>query len=463
MPQTIFFNATWSPDGQSIVFSVGDPSGLYEVPASGGTAKVLLRPGTIKPPPDETSLHRGQLSAYIYNPHFLPAKAGPRVLAFAFGYIASTLMIQDLDTGRREILGRGQKPFYSPSGHLLYWSGWTGSELWAQPLSLDRLRVTGEAFLVARSATDATVAADGTLVYVDAIPEQLVWLNRQGARSGTVGQPAQGVFYPALSPDGRFVAVETLENANLDVWVYDIARGARIRLTDDPATDILPVWSPSGEEVAFSSYRAGNIDIYLRRADAGAEEKALVATARNERVSDWSPDGRYILYSLLDPKNGYDLWYLKRNEKGEWEPHPFLQTSFNERAPKLSPDGRYVAYLSDESGRDEAYIRPFPEGGRKWPVSANGASQIRWGRNGRELFYAEARTLLAVPVRTAPEFVAGPATRLFSHAALTYQTEPNYDVSADGQRILLPERVGGQERMIRVVQNWFAEFRDRQH
>ncbi len=466
MPQTTFFNATWSPDGQTIVFSVGDLSGLYEVPASGGTAKVLLSPEMIKPPLDEMSADRGRRPIGFFNPRFLPPKARRRVLVFAFGYYSSTLMIQDLDTGRREILGPGSKPFYSPSGHLLYWSGWAASELWARPLSLDSLRTTGEPFLVARSATDPTVAADGTLVYVDAFSVQLVWLNRQGAKSGTVGQPVPGAFYPALSPDGRFIAVETLENANLDVWVYDIARGARTRLTADPATDILPTWSPSGEEVAFSSYRTGNIDIYLRRADAGAGEKALPATAQSERVSDWSRDGQYILYSLLDPKTGYDLWYLKRNDKGAWESHQFLQSSYHERAPKLSPDGRYVAYLSNESGRNEAYVRPFPQGGRKWPISTNGASQVRWSRSGRELFYSEAGTLVAVPVRTDPQFAAGPATRLFSHPALTNQansTEPNYDVSADGQRILLPERVGGQERMIHVVQNWFAEFRDQKH
>jgi len=462
---TLFFSATWSPDGQSIVFHARDPSGLYEVPASGGSAKVLLSPEMIQSPPGETSLHRdARKQGHIFNPHFLPSKARRRGLVFAFGWIDSTLMIQDLDTGRREILGPGKKPFYSPSGHLVYWSGWGASELLARPLSLDKLRPTGEAFLVARRATDPTVASDGTLVYVDAVSEQLAWLDRRGAKSGTVGQPAEGVFYPALSPNERFVAAETLENSNLDAWVYDVARGARTRLTADPSVDMLPTWSPGGEEVAFSSYRAGNVDIYLRRADASAEEKALVATARNERVSDWSRDGRYILYSLLEAKNGYDLWYLKHNEKGDWEPHPFLQTASNERAPKLSPDGRYVAYLSDESGRQEVYVRAFPEGRRKWPISNNGASQIRWSRNGREIFYCEAGTLVAVPVRIVPEFAAGPGTRLFSHPAFTNQNEPNYDVSADGRRILLPDRMGGQngERIIRVVQNWFAEFRDRQ-
>ena len=158
--------------------------------------------------------------------------------------------------------------------------------------------------------------------------------------------------------------------------------------------------------MAFSSYRAGNTDIFVRSADAGLEEKPLAASPPNERVSDWSRDGQYILYSLLHPKNGYDLWYLKRNA-GKWEPHPLLQTSFNEKAPKLSPDGRYVAYLSDESGRDEVYVRQFPSGGRKWPVSSRGASQIRWSRTGRELFYSEAGTLIAVSVRTIPSLKLG--------------------------------------------------------
>ena len=147
----------------------------------------------------------------------------------------------------------------------------------------------------------------------------------------------------------------------------------------------------------------------------------------------------------------------------ETEAKPIPGTNQDVNTPFFSPDGRYVAYVSDESGRDEAYVRPFPQGDRKWPLSTNGASQIRWSRNGQELFYVEAGTLVAVPVRTAPEFAAGPATRLFSHSAFTGLAEANYDVSADGQKILLPERAGGQggERMIRVVQNWFAEFLDR--
>jgi Tol biopolymer transport system component/DNA-binding winged helix-turn-helix (wHTH) protein len=447
MADSVVYGGSWSPDGGSIVFAAGSPSALYVVPATGGTAKLLVSAQMLEPQP------KG--GGWVVQPYFLPAGARDSVVLFVYH---RTLMAWDLKTGQHHIIGPAGDFSYSSTGHLLYRSG---TDLWARLFSSKQLRFEGEAFLVARNATDPSVASDGTLVYRDAVVEQLAWLDRRGTRIGTVGQPAGLFTYPTLSPDDRRVAVETLENDNLDVWVNDIARGTRIRLSSDPAAEITPAWAPGGDRVAFSSYRAGSTDIYVRSADAGSEEKPLPATRFNERVSDWSRDGQYILYSLLHPKNGFDLWCLKRIAEDNWEPHPLLETAFNEKIPKLSPDGRYVAYLSDESGRDEVYVRQFPAGGHKWPVSSHGASQIRWSRNGQELFYAETGALIAVPVKTISVFAAGPATRLFSHIALTSAgTEPNYDVSADGQRILLPDVVG-PERMTHVVQNWFAEFRDR--
>ena len=200
----------------------------------------------------------------------------------------------------------------------------SGSDLWARPFSLQAGRFVGEAVQVARMATDPTVASDGTLVYRDLVTSQLVWLDRQGTRTGTVGPPSDGLHYPALSPDGRRVAVEALENESMDVWVVDTERGTRIRVSSHPSLEILPTWSPGGEKLAYGSYRAGNVDIFVRDTDGSREDTTLVAGPLNERVTDWSRDGQYILYSVY-PKNGGDIWYLQRNPGGQWEPHPLVE------------------------------------------------------------------------------------------------------------------------------------------
>ena len=220
--------------------------------------------------------------------------------------------------------------------------------------------------------------------------------------------------------------------------------------------------------MAFSSDRAGNSDIFLRRADGSGEEKVLAGTPRRDYVSDWSRDGKYLLYVTMDPETGIDLWYLERNEDGSgWEPHPFLQSPLSQIVARFSPDGRYVAYVSNESGQFEVYVQPFPEGGRKVTVSSNGGTKVRWSRDGKELFYVEEQTLVAVSVSMAGDFSVGGATRLFEHPGLlTGGNYAPYDVSADGQRFILAEQVGdgadALEPSIRVVQNWFAEFRGRE-
>jgi Tol biopolymer transport system component len=377
-------------------------------------------------------------------------------------------MVHDLETGQREILGHGELPFYSPSGHLLYQAGPRTYDLWALPFSLDTLRATGEAFPISADSRHPTVSADGTLTYIDVLgsgKEQLAWLDQSGHKTGDIGPPLRRLGAPALSPDGGLVAVEVWEGgSDWDVWVLNIARSVRTRLSTAPGYDGGPVWSPTGEEVVFTSSRAGNQDIVLRQADGSGETEVLASTPHDERTCDWSRDGKHLFYELHKPESGCDLWYLKRSEEtGPWEPHPFLQTSFNEHGAKLSPDGRYVAYVSDESGQREVYVRAFPEGGRKWTVSRDGGERPRWSRDGQKLFYVEGRTLVAVSVSGDPPFSVGSATRLFEHSTLREgNRDPRYDVSADGQRFLLAEPVGGAAGpSIRVVLNWFAEFRDR--
>ena len=305
----------------------------------------------------------------------------------------------------------------------MYRAGLTTYDLWALPFSLDTLKATGEAFPIAQNSLGPTVATDGTLVYLDSSStsqrqRQLVWLNRRGDKVGEIGLPQEGIQYPTLSPDGRLVGVQAPEGSNYDMWVWDMTRAVKTRLTTGPETDGVPLWSPTGEEAAFSSNRAGNWDIFLRQADGSGAAKVLVASPRDENVTDWSRDGKYLLYLLDDPETGTDLGYLERNEDGSaWEPHPFLHTPFNERAAKFSPDGRYVAYVSDESGEWEVYARPFPQGGRRSTVSSNGGSQPRWSRDGKELFYVEGSTLVAVSVSSGAAFSVGLARRLFEQGA----------------------------------------------
>ena len=465
LPDRLFLGGTWSPDAEVIVFGSGPPFVLYEVPGRGGTPNLLISP-------EESEGSPGGPTGVIAWPHFLPSEAGARVLVFAFGSpTEATMMVQNLETGQRELLGPGAVPFYSPSGHLVYQSRPQTYDLWALPFSLDTLRATGEAFPISENSRGPTVAADGTLVYLDSSgsgQQQLVWLDRRGEKTGEIGQAQEAIGSPALSPDERLVAVTATEDSNQDVWVYDIARGVRTRLSSALEIDHRPVWSPAGEEVAFTHDRAGNFDIFLRQADGSGEEKVLAATPLHETLSDWSRDGTYLLYHLDDPETGADLWYLERNENGRgWEPHLFLQTPFSERVPRFSPDGRYVAYVSEESGQMEVYVQPFPEGGRKVTVSSNGGTKVRWSRDGKELFYVEGQTLVAVSVSSGSIFSVGSATRLFEHPGLGPGTNyAPYDVSADGQRFILAEPVGAggeaPEPSIRVVLNWYEEFRDRE-
>ena len=222
-------------------------------------------------------------------------------------------------------------------------------------------------------------------------------------------------------------------------------------------------WRPAPQEIAFFSFRSGGTDSFLRRADGGGEVKASITTPLVDVVSDWSRDGKYLLYGGGEDAQAMDIRYLERTDQGGWEPHVFLATPFSERSAKLSPDGRFVAYSSDESGQYEVYVQPFPEGGRRITVSSNGGTQPLWSRNGRELFYFEESTLIAVSVKTKPTFSAASATRLFEHPRLARSFYPQYDVSADGERFVIAEPTGetGQGSRIHVVQNWLSGFQGR--
>ncbi len=474
-----FRGGSWSPDGEQIVYSASRQ--LFQVPSRGGAPELLFER-------DEA-----ESKSNFMRPRFLPVTEGSRGLVYTCFFCQSLarpvkamsatgnkigrspddvkLGILDLKTGERRELVAGTTPVYSASGHLVYQESFdSDSGLRALPFSLETLTATGEAFPIVEAGRDPSMAQDGTLVYFDGAGgggQNLVWRDREGKSLGTIGQAQENIGPLALSPDGKSVAVEAWEaDGNRDIWVHDAVRGAKTRLTFDPARDGQPAWSPSGEQITFYSQREGGFGIYSKPADGSGEADLLVDEDTGERAPDWSRDGKFVIYTANSEDTLDDLWYLKPKAGGEgYEPTPYLRTAADERIPVFSPDGRYVAYVSSESGRSEIYVRPFPEGGGKWQVSINGGTQPRWRRDGKELFYVEEDQLKAVSVSTAQGFSPGTPKLLFRDRWLRGFAKQQYDVSADGRRFVLREAVEGasdKPPAIRVVQNWYEEFRDRE-
>ena len=402
-----------------------------------------------------------------WHPHFLPSEAAARSLLMQVGSVTSNdIVLKNLETGESLVLAEGAYPVFSPSGHIVYQRQ---GGLWALPFSLSALKPAGEAFPIVDNACCPSVAQDGTLVSIERRGvglTQLVWRDRAGANLGEIGQPQEGILYPVLSPDDRRVAVRSNESGNTDIWVHEVERRLKQRLTFDAATDLRPQWSPSGRVISFQSLRGGNYDIFSRAADGTGEAKLLVGTDASERPYGWSRDGNYLFYTVQAEENR-DVWYLKRKGDGEeFESVLYLATPFNENSPDLSPDGRFLAYCSNSSGEDQVYVRPFPSGEGQWQVSVNGGCQPRWSRDGTELFYVEDDTLTAVVVTISPAFAAVSTTPLFSdsHLSVVSSSRVSYDVSADGRFVLTDsvETAAEKPRSIHVVENWYEEFRERQ-
>ncbi len=454
-----FLRASWSPDGSRIVFSSGLK--LHEVVARGGEPKLLFEQ------------EKSESLRYFWSPHFLPSSgaSGGLVYTAALGTGDRRVELLDLNNGERRELGPGDFPRYSRSGHLIYGpSDGADSGLWALPFSLESLTATGEAFPIEEAGEYGTVARDGTLVYLDSPGEnleKLVWRDRSGEVLETVGQTQQGIASPTVSPDGRLLAVSAVDGGNRDIWIHDPVRDTKMRLTFDEGSERRPTWSPSGREITYRRRQGSGWSIASKATDGTGEATVLVGSEALVSVPDWSHDGKHLAYHGISADTRRNIWYLKPGGDGV-QPTIFLSTPANEAAAKFSPDGRYLAYVSDESGREEVYVRPFPEGSGKWQVSVNGGVQPRWRHDGRELFYVEESTLMGVVVATEQGFVLGQRQRLFESEDLRAAafSGPQYDVSADGQRFLTTtpaEDENAPPPSIRVVQNWYGEFRDREH
>ena len=363
-----------------------------------------------------------------------------------------------IDTGETHTVVDGVLPVYSRTGHVCInrraavWG--LGAALFAGDLES-----VGEAFPVAERAAFVTVSDDDTLIYVteDRAGTSTTWVakpRRCAARSGrcAAGWHRRDGAFAGRALGGR------LQHGKRKPRSLDTGCAAQNCKPNDvsPEPESLPRWSPTGAEVIYNAYRSGNWDVLIRATDGSGEPRIVAGTSRDEFSTDWSADGNFLLLTVTNRL--YDLWYAKRSAKG-FELFPLLETEFDEQLAVFSPDGRYFAHCSLESGREQVYVRRFPDGSGKVRVSQNGGCKPQWSRDGKEVFYIEGDALFSVPVNLVSLLVGEPKV-LFRDGALNTSTLQPYAVSADGKRILLAEPVedGKKPPTIHVVQNWFAEF-----
>ncbi len=378
-------------------------------------------------------------------------------------YLASL----DSDTTTR-LTGVAGSAQYIPTGWLLFLR--QATTLVAQRLDVARSTLVGDAVNVADPvaavgnaavyASGFSVSTTGLIAYRSAVVarRQLVWFDRTGKVLNTFGPVDEsGLSAPKLSPDDRRVAVARAQQGNADIWLQDGMRS--VRFTFDPAAEAFPLWSPDGREILFDSNRKGQRDLYRKPASGGGMEELLFESPQNKAINDWSADGRFILFLSNDPqKTARDLWVLPMT--GDRKPYPFLKTNFDEWRGRFSPDGRWVAYQSNESGRHEIYVRPFPGPGGQWQISTAGGISPTWSRNGAELYYvAPDAKLMAAPIHaTGSTLEPGTPVALFQTRMVGGGSELSqgyqYDVSRDGRFLINVTADEGNTSPITVILNW---------
>jgi Tol biopolymer transport system component len=441
---------TWGPGGV-ILFAPVPQGPLLQVQASGGVPVAVTRLGA------------GQ-SAH-WSPVFLPD--GRQFLFYATGSGDTRgIYLGSLDSPETTRLTDAETPgTYTSSGWVMFARQ---GALVARRFDPVRGTLSGNPVTVAESVALApvyrraavSISATGTIAYRTgaAMASQLTWFDRTGRAVGTLGEPGpSGPWNVALSRDGHRAAVERAGRSNSDIWIVD-SRGATPFTADTPGTQRFPLWSPDSTRIAYASNSPPVVDGIYQRAsnDAGGEE---LLVAPRKILSDWSRDGRFLLSFEVDQnKTGPDIWVLPTF--GDKKPWAFLRTDARELWGQFSPDGRWLAYQSDESGRFEIYVRPFPGPGGKWTVSTAGGIHPRWSADGKELFYLapDGRlTLAAIAVRNSTLEASIPValfpTRIVGGGGNLAGFRQQYEVAPDG-RFLLNVALASDPQPITLLLNW---------
>ena len=466
--------ATWGPDDTIILATNRVDTGLQRVSAAGGPLTVLTRPDP------------AQGEADHFWPEMLP---GGRAVLFTItamsgGLDAAQVAVLDLETGTRKILMRGGSHAHyvssglgSPKrgeregGHLVYQAAGT---LRAVPFDLARLEVRGTPVTVVpdvvttiKGGVDAVVADDGTLVYalgtIEGTPRTLVWVDREG-RETAITAPTRPYLLPALSPDGTRLAVFANDQQR-DLWLWDLGRTTLTRLTSAPGVDVVQVWTPDSRRLIFTSERAGVRNLFWQTVDGAGEAEQLTESPDTQYPTGVSPDGRRLIFTDESPTTANDVMAIELDATRRVT--PLVQSPFSEQNGTVSPDARWLAYETNESGRFEIHVRPFPEvSSGRWQVSTTGGTRPIWTRKGDELVYvAPTGALMGVKLERGPSWAATTPTLIVKEGYFTNLNwwGRSYDVSPDGQRFLMIKDSGADGTLapssIVVVQHWVEELK----
>jgi len=449
---------SWNSSG-TIIFAATRVSPIFRVPADGGTPVAIAQ---VRP-----ASERAEVVSHRW-PHFLPDGEHFLYVDAPNGSCTelNELHFASIDGKKDVSLMRTCSSAAFANGYLLFWRD---GNLVAQQFDPRTGVLSGVPAAIVEHAgfeqlfsiAEFSTSAEGKLVYMAgeaAMGSQLVWYDRNGKVLGTLGENDH-YKNVAISRDGLHVVADTTSGKESKIRILD-ARGTRTLMTLGNSDGCSPAWSPDGRQIYFTSGSDGPQDIYVRAADGSGEEKEVLKFNKNQFGALFlavSPDGKFLVYVIIDRATGSDIYTLVLN--GEGKAQPFLHSVANETAPSVSPDGRWLAYESDGSGRKEVYITPFPGGGAQYQVSTGGGERPVWRRDGKEIYYREALRMMAVEVNTKESTIELSAPKPLFELASANLNGRYYDVGPDGRFLANTSPLTPKAQSFSVVVNWPARLK----
>jgi Tol biopolymer transport system component len=464
---------SWGDDG-SIVFTPDNRGTLFKVSPAGGTPQPLA---TLDKQTSENTQRWPQVLPGSKTVLFTSSDTGGTVGAFDD---ADIVTYSTASGQRKKLLHGGFYARYLPSGQVVYMHEGT---LFAVPFDLKRLEVTGQPAPILEGVLTVPLYAGaqfsfsetGSLAYVPGrsggVNVSIYWMDREGKFTPLRETPGD-YRNPALSPDGKRLALDIGDAKRRDIWVYEWERDALTRMTFAGEANAYPVWTPDGKRIVYSSReKSGAYNLWWIRADGAGAAQRLTESKNPQYALSWRPDGKFLAFHEINPSTGVDVMTMpiEGDEKSGWkpgEPKPFVNSAFTEAEPAFSPDGRWIAYVSNESGSYEVYVRPFPGPGGKWQVSTGAGTYPKWSRNGKDLFYRTVDSKIMVVTYTASDdsFHAD-KPQLWSPGQFTERGigTYNFDLHPDGKRFAVLKAPGTEQttavNKVSFIFNFFDEIR----